>query len=251
MFFVYRICTGRTLYFFRMTMYNGCITDERGERMQVNVSEALRYLGVHSDPDGMLHAQMTALAQELSARCTPRWTWRLLDIDRSGSELTLSGTDIALPGRSAAKMLADCAQCAVLVCTLGTAFDAWIRAEQARDMRRAVMLDALGSAWVEAGCDAAEKEIAARFPGQHLTDRFSPGYGDLPLDIQPGLLASVDAARRLGVHTTESHLMIPQKSVSALIGVAGRPQMARIRGCAHCAMSKTCTLRKAGKACDI
>ena len=27
-----------------------------------------------------------------------------------------------------------------------------------------------------------EKEIAARLPGAFLTDRFSPGYGDLPLD---------------------------------------------------------------------
>lgn len=219
--------------------------------MQPDVAEALRYLGVRSDPDGALHERMASLRDALTARIIPRWTWRALPIDRSGPVPILPGTAVALPGHSAAKMLADCHHCVLLVCTLGTAFDAWLRQEQARDMARAVMLDALGSAYVEAACDAAEREIAARFPGQHLTDRFSPGYGDLPLDVQPPLLEATDSSRRLGVTAAPSHLMNPQKSVTALLGVADRPQMARIRGCAFCAMNQTCTLRKAGKTCEL
>lgn len=216
--------------------------------MQPDISEALRYLGVRSDPDGTLHAQMSALAGELSARIIPRHIWRVLPVTRTDSVLLLG--DIPLTGQSAAKMLADCDQCALLVCTLGTAFDALVRRAQARDMTRAVMLDALGSAYVEAACDAAETEIAARFPGMYLTDRFSPGYGDLPLEIQPQLLEAAEA-RRIGVSLTPSLLMTPQKSVSALIGLADRQQMARIRGCAFCVMNTTCPLRKAGKSCDI
>ncbi|MBQ8556307.1 MAG: methionine synthase [Clostridia bacterium] len=207
--------------------------------MQLNIDDALRYLGVRSDPNGSLRAQMDALSGEVMAQHPPRSLWRLMDVSA-----------LALPGRTAEKILAECRQAAVMVCTLGAAFDAWVRAEQSRDMRRAVMLDALGSAWVEAGCDAVENAIRARFPGMYLTDRFSPGYGDLPLEVQP-LLLDITGARRIGVTVLDSLLMHPQKSVSAVIGLADKPQKARIRGCAYCAMNKTCSLRKAGTPCGI
>lgn len=206
--------------------------------MELNMQEALRYLGAQS-PDAALLTGLTALAEELQSRITPRFTWALTDT-----------AELALPGQLAQRMLADCPRSAVLVCTLGAEFDRWMRQLSARDMARAVMLDALGSVYVEAGCDAAEDAIRARFPGKHLTDRFSPGYGDLPLDVQPRLLASA-RADRIGVGLTPSLLMTPQKSVSAIVGIADAPQPARVRGCAHCALNKTCPYRKAGTTCHV
>ena len=133
--------------------------------------------------------------------------------------------------------------------TLGTTFDALARQVQARDFADALLLDGFGGAYVEAGCNAAEREIAALLPGKYLTDRFSPGYGDLPLDVQSPLLALTDATRRLGVTLSESNLMNPLKSVTAVIGLSDTPQRARIRGCDFCAMRTRCNLRKAGKTC--
>lgn len=207
--------------------------------MELNIDEALRYLGVREAADGPLHRQMSALAQELQGRIRPRFTWATAD-----------KASLDLPGRTAQSLLADCTQCAVLVCTLGAEFDLWVRREQQRDMARAAMLDALGSAWVESGCDAAEREIRARFPGMHLTDRFSPGYGDLPLTLQPALLALAGGGR-IGVTATDSLLMHPQKSVTAIVGIADKPQMAKIRGCAHCAFRPDCPYRKAGTTCHV
>lgn len=206
--------------------------------MDVNIREALRYLGVKGDDAGLL-PQMEALARELQDRITPRFTWVLTTPEA-----------LALPGNTARRMLKDCPQCAVLVCTLGAEFDRWMRQLTLRDMARAVMLDALGSAFVEAGCDAAEDAIRARFPGKHLTDRFSPGYGDLPLDVQPALLALAGGAR-MGVTLTDTMLMLPQKSVTAVLGIADTPQPARVRGCAHCTMNQTCPYRKAGNTCHV
>ncbi len=102
---------------------------------------------------------------------------------------------------------------------------------------------------METGCDEAEKAIAARFPDKFLTDRFSPGYGDLPLSLQRALCAALDSQRRLGVTVTESLLMVPMKTVSAVIGLADTPQPARVRGCAFCARRETCTFRKNGNTC--
>lgn len=146
-------------------------------------------------------------------------------------------------------MLEQCDQAVLLACTLGTRFETLLRAEQVRDMARAVILDACGSALVEAGCDQAERELTLRMPNRYLTDRFSPGYGDLPLSLQPELCSALDTQRRLSLYVTESFLMTPSKSVTAIIGLSAHPQMARIRGCDYCSMRETCALRRGGKHC--
>ena len=140
-------------------------------------------------------------------------------------------------------MLASCEKAVLLVCTLGAEFDRLLRQTQARDMAAAVTLDACGSAYVEAGCDRAEKEIASLHPGLYLSDRFSPGYEDLPLSLQEDFLTVLNAQRRLGVTALQSHLLAPAKSVTAVIGLSTQPQEAKIRGCAFCALQGRCAYR--------
>ena len=219
--------------------------------MRPDVDEALRYLGAGGDAPDELRRQVAAAADALAAAVQPRYTYKVYDLDFSDGQICLRGSGVVLTGKTAERMLAQCDQAALLACTLGAAFDARLLAAQARDMARAVILDACGSAFVESGCDAAEQEIAARFPGRYLTDRFSPGYGDLPLSLQPGICAALDTARRLGVHVTDTLILNPAKSVTAVIGLSDKPQMARIRGCGYCSMRDTCCLRKGGKHCAL
>ena len=219
--------------------------------MKLDIMEALRYLGAGSSPPEVLRRDMEQIADQLTAAVRPRYAYRVFSTVHEERGVLLREAGILLTGRSAARMLAQCDQAVLLICTLGAGFETMLRAEQARDMARAVMLDACGSAWVESGCDAAEEELAARFPGRYLTDRFSPGYGDLPLSLQPAICGLLDAERRVGIHVTSSFLMNPSKSVTAVIGLSDKPQMARIRGCAWCAMRDTCTLRKGGKSCGL
>ena len=98
-------------------------------------------------------------------------------------------------------------------------------------------------------CEQLQREAARRLPALYQTDRFSPGYGDLPLTLQPGILAALDAGRRAGITLLPSLLMNPSKSVTAIFGLSQRPQPARVRGCAYCRMQATCTLRKGGNTC--
>ena len=219
--------------------------------MLPDIDEALRYLGGGSHPPEELRQQAASVAEELADQVQPRYTYKLFPLVREESGFRLDGTDLLLSGQTAQRMLAQCGQAVLLACTLGTKFDAMVRSAQARDMARAVIMDACGSALVEQGCDESERDIAAQFPGLYLTDRFSPGYGDLPLSLQPAICAVLDAERRLGIHVTSSFLMNPSKSVTAVIGLSDKPQMARIRGCAWCAMRDTCTLRKGGKSCGL
>lgn len=217
--------------------------------MKLDIAEPLRWLGVRGEPDGALLAEVTGLADRLTRTITPRWVWRMFHVKRTFDREELEGAGLALTGETARKMLADCDRAVLLACTLGAGFVAMLRAEQARSMARAALLDACGSAWAEAGCDGAEREIAARFPGLFLTDRFSPGYGDLPLELQRSICAALDAGRRLGVQVTDSLMMNPAKSVTAVIGLSDRPQPARIRGCGFCKLRESCQYHKEGKTC--
>ena len=217
--------------------------------MKLDLSEPLRYLGVRGEPDPALHAEMSAVAGRLTRAVTPRWVWRVFHVKHTFDGEGLEGTGLVLTGEMARKMLADCSQAVLLACTLGAGFETLLRAEQARSIARAAMLDACGSAWVECGCDQAEREISARFPGMYRTDRFSPGYGDLPLELQKDICALLDAQRRLGVQVTDSLLMNPTKSVTAIIGLSDNPQPARVKGCKFCNLRESCQYRKEGKTC--
>lgn len=216
--------------------------------MRPDVSEALRYLGI-PHPTGELRREAERMADELSDAIQPRYFYRVESVEHLPDRVRLQRTELDLAGSTALGMLAGCDRAVLLACTLGARFDAKLLAIQARDMAKAVIYDALGSAFVEAGCDQAERDIAARFPDLFLTDRFSPGYGDLPLDIQPALCAALDAGRRLGVTVTPSLLMNPVKSVTAVIGLSDAPQPARVRGCGACNLRETCQFRKEGKTC--
>ena len=193
---------------------------------------------------------MRETAEALEKKVTPRWVWRAFDLNRTADGgIGFTSAALTLTGDLAERMLGDCERAALLVCTLGAGYDALFRAWEKRDMARAVIMDACGSALTEAGCDGAEEEIRVNCSGWHLTDRFSPGYGDLPLGLQKALVRAADAERRLGVTVTETDLLVPVKTVTAVIGLSRRPQPARIRGCGYCALRESCVYRKEGSNC--
>lgn len=214
-----------------------------------DLDEALRYAGVRADESGELHRKMAAIAAQCMRTVAPRYTYRVSELAWEGGMPSLFGGQLLLRGKTAAVMLRTCSHAALLVCTLGATFDTLERQTQARDFSDALLLNGFGGAYVEAGCNAAEREIAQRMPDKYLTDRFSPGYGDLPLDVQGALLALTNAHRLLGVTLSDTNLMNPLKSVTAVLGLSDVPQQARIRGCNACAMRTRCNLRKAGKTC--
>lgn len=214
-----------------------------------DLEEALRYLGAENAPEDLRRQTMEAGA-DLAAAVQPRYTYRAFSLSFETEGIRLREADLLLPGRDAALMLAQCGRAVLLACTLGTQFDRRLLALQARDMAKAALTDACGSALVEQGCGQAEREIAARFPEAYLTDRFSPGYGDLPLSLQKDVCALLDAPRRLGVQVTDSFLLNPSKTVTAVVGLSERPQPARVRGCGFCNLRENCQYRKEGKTCE-
>ena len=229
--------------------------------MSKRVDEVLRYLGagvaeeVNETALKSLRQSARQMLDKLDAQLIPKRLYRLFTLQHQpdGSIALLDHTHqpvLTLTGTLAASLLRDCHQAALLLATLGTPFDAMLRTQQARDMAQAAILDACGNVLVEEACDLLEQEIHQQASDLYLTDRFSPGYGDLPLSLQPGILRALDATRQAGVYLTESLLMNPSKTVTAILGLSHQPQGAKIRGCACCSLRNTCTIRKDGKRCD-
>ena len=135
--------------------------------MELNVDEALRYLGIGGQAAESIRASVAAVADKLTAAIQPRYTYRVCSLQKTEAGFLLPEAELILPGADAAKMLEQCDQVVLMACTLGTQFETLLRREQARDMSRAVILAACGSAWVEAGCDQVEQELAHCLPNRY------------------------------------------------------------------------------------
>ena len=124
-------------------------------------------------------------------------------------------------------------------------------AVRSRALAAGVASDAIGSVLAEQAADAAEAELRqwAAEQDKYLTGRFSPGYGDWPIGVQPLVAAALDTARRAGLCVTENDLMTPRKSVTALLGLSDHPVKGRLAGCGHCVLNTRCEYRKRGKTC--
>lgn len=159
-------------------------------------------------PDGALAERVEGLREQALKVLRPVRVWRRV------------GLPLAVESQTLARHLDGCAA-AYLVCgTIGAEFDALQRRVAVTSGVDALIVQAIGAAAIEAWMDAVENEIRQELdPDEELVPRFSPGYGDLPLAYQRTLLTLLDAPRKIGVSLTDTLLMVPSKSVSAIVGV--------------------------------
>ena len=213
---------------------------------EISHAEALRYLDFRGDPSGVLPEDLSRCEAVLRGVLRPRVVWRLFALEPDGS---LSGASFRPEGESVRDLLSGCSGVILMAVTLGAEVDLLLRREARRNMADAAILDALANAAVENVCDNLCLDLARAVAPRMLTPRFSPGYGDFPLSQQPAFCAVLDVSRRIGVSLTPGGLMVPQKSVTALLGVADHPPVPRASGCAACRLSDRCLSRKEGLSC--
>lgn len=217
------------------------------------IEEVLRYLGYSGqdlDRDLLERIERLCLTTQESTRANFVWRPFALQDDGDAGRCAPAAA-LPLPGRDIGRYLADARAVVVLACTLGPSSEIMLRRHALRGTFEQLVVDAALSALVEDACDAAHREVQewAAGLGLGISDRFSPGYGDFPLDVQQALLNSVDAGKLLGVTASAQGTLIPSKTVTAVIGVfENDPQPAPL-GCAGCGNATFCTLRLRGITC--
>lgn len=192
--------------------------------------ETLRYLG-NAAPDERLLALIASVEAELRDGVRPRGVYRRLPIDVEGGRVLVSGH--AFESKALADTLRGCGEAFFVAATLGAEADRLLRRHAALDLPRAAVWQAACAAHLEAYVDDLEARLFAQAPGMFPRPRFSPGYGDLDISSQWAMFALLDLERRLGLSLTEACMMLPEKSVTAIIGV-GRAPCDAPRGCDAC-----------------
>ncbi len=213
----------------------------------LNENEILMYLGYRGQEyTEDVREQMKCCEKEVLQTAVPRLVWRRLAIeDANFTALSLEGKDIS-------EHLDGCREAVLMAVTLGPEIDALLRKKSVTDMADAVIMDACADTAVENVADHFETDLRRELEAEHLylTDRFSPGYGDLPLSTQKKLCAALDTERKIGLSLSPTMLMIPKKSVTAILGISDYEKPLRKRGCEACARFRDCTYRKEGKHCN-
>lgn len=174
--------------------------------------------------------------------------------DRLGSVpyVEVLGASLRLDGSDIVRHLRGARECALFACTLGAKSEQELARLNASNPLDALIYDAACSALVERVADATEARIVAEAAQRnlHANWRYSPGYGDLPLSVQPRFLAVLRAFETMGLTVTDTDLLLPTKSVTAVVGLFDDPPAdGKPRLCGSCHMKDFCAVRAAGRVC--
>jgi len=171
-------------------------------------------------------------------------------VDKSVDEIHLG--EMILRSKSLCEFLEGADQCVIMSATLGPRIDSRMGILQLTNMSMAYLFDLVCLHYLEMKLDAWESNFRKVVEGESkfLTQRFSPGYGDLPLETQGEVLDYLDAQKRIGIELTGNFLMIPQKSVTAILGISEDPFKRSYSRCDACLRRENCKTR-GGKHCEF
>jgi len=145
-----------------------------------------------------------------------------LPIEIEGAALINLPEGNAFASRKLTRFLKDAREIILMGATAGTAIMEAIQADiGGRNVTRGVVLDATASEVVDAGLDwimGYFRQSLRREGKTLLNSRFSAGYGDFALENQR-LMHQLLEMGRLDVEITESSLLVPEKSVTAITGI--------------------------------
>ena len=197
----------------------------------VNHREALRYAGVREECSELTQLLEDALT-EISPALTGNVCWQEFQINYREDILDLGFAQIR--SDSLMRNLIGCDRIILFGATVGLGLDRLIARYSRLSPAKALMMQALGAERIEALCDTFCDHIQEEYPGFHLRPRFSPGYGDFPLELQSDIFRVLDCSRKIGLTLNESLLMSPSKSVTAIIGLGHCPGADHSAGCRSC-----------------
>jgi hypothetical protein len=216
-------------------------------RPDYNRKEILRYAGAREATPEVAEL-MESCIREVDDELLYRVCWTEFPIREDGQGLDLGFG--RCQSASLARNLSGCDHIVLFAATVGVGLDRLIARYKNLSPARALMFQAIGAERIEELCDAFNARINEEkgAQGRATRPRYSPGYGDLPLQMQTDIFAVLDCPRQIGLTLNDSLLMSPSKSVTAIIGVVRpgedpRPGRAVPSGCAACD-SPSCTMRR-------
>ncbi len=191
-------------------------------------SEIARYLGYQKIvvPDEQISALIKSAAEEMLELIQPQGVYEKFDLSVEYDEQKDFGrvtfSDVKIESKDLARNLRACRQVVLFATTLGPQCDQLIRRAQVKDQVKAAVFQATGAMYIEKCVDLLNEKIKqdAEAQGKTTRPRFSPGYGDVSLDVQKSFFRLLPC-QRIGLTLMDTLIMSPEKSVTAFVGVMG------------------------------
>jgi len=208
------------------------IITHTSEHCDIDYNQVIRYMG-------MAGVEIPSNIQELLDRCIPdmekvlkyKSCYLEVPVLISGDEVSFEYFSVT--SKNLSTLLRGCDKAIVLAATIGIEADICIKRAEVKSKAEALIFNAVAIAAIESYLGELNKHLKGVYSEYELRPRFSPGYGDVPLSLQKSLLSVIDSNRKIGVSLSDTLLMTPKKSVSAIIGLGAD-------GCMH--IEKDCDI---------
>lgn len=219
---------------------------------EINPSLVRRYLGYpgsSSEPDKIKSFIFEEIEKGYGL-LEPKGGYVVLPIKgKTQNSVSFQELDYSIKSRNVLKLLKEAEKAVLFLVTIGSALEEKVREYlRSGQVTRGFILDAVGSAAVEGLAEKAERflnELAEK-NGYSCSKRFSPGYGDWSLMAQQDIFRLIDA-EKFKVSLTESCLMLPEKSITALLGWSKSSSFNQnVFSCKECQFIYKCSKDKRG-----
>ena len=211
----------------------------------ISRKEIYRYLGYRGiTPDAQIAAKVEECLEKLLSVSEPKCAVKRFPVSQPEAGVTMIG-DLVVRSEGLARNLTGCKEAYLMAVTIGIGVDRLIARANVTDVTAAAIYQAAGAACVEAWSDEVNARLLAeaREEGLFGRPRFSPGYGDFSLEHQRDCAMILEMSR-IGISLSDSLLMTPSKSVTAVIGLSETDHHCQVTGCDACDLGGDCAFRR-------
>lgn len=219
-------------------------------------AEILRYLGFSGHAlQEPLKSRIDCVIESCIRERKPNGIYAVYPISieegSDGPAVIVGGTTLVFHGESIVEYMRGASHCALMAVTLGLGSERRMRSLAATSLTDEAVYSCVCSDLVECGADKLEAQVVAyaREHGLFAKERYCPGFGDFSLDVQADFIRVLGADKHLGIYVTPAGILVPSKSMTAVVGLfEDVPGKARL-GCAHCTCRDYCLIRESGTVC--
>lgn len=182
--------------------------------------EVSRYLGYKKidTPEEKIKILIEECCADMFNILMPKSTYDIFDLSFQ-SDYEIQFSDVLIKSRNLSRNLENCTKVALMAATIGPQVDNLIRRYEKIDTLKAAVFQSTGAMFIEKLVDFTNDEISKIAESQNLKTRprYSPGYGDVNLDVQK-IFFNLLPCQKIGLSLMQTLIMAPEKSVTAFIG---------------------------------
>ncbi len=160
------------------------------------------------------------------------------------SEVFLDGLSMKLSGNSISSHLSQCHSLTLFAITLGSTIEKEINKLQLNNITSSFLMDNGASILIDQLCYEYTQTLS-----KYVTYPFSPGYGDFSINYQSKIMTVLECQKTIGLTLTDKNIMLPRKSITAVVGISSTPITSNNLSCENCKIINKCNFYKHDKKC--